>query len=142
MGSDVGWDAQSKTVTLTSTSGQTVTDADTFSDSNNNNSQNTGSVTKSRAEEIALSDAGVSRGDVDYIYSKSDYDDGVNVYDVNFIYNNKEYDYEIEASTGKILSYDVETNRSYRRGQGQKRGGFTRRFKTFGRQLYKNRNGF
>ena len=34
-----------------------------------------------------------------------DFDNGIQKYDVEFYYGNKEYDYEIDASTGKILSY-------------------------------------
>ena len=39
---------------------------------------------------------------------KKDHEDGLQVYDVEFYVGNKEYDYEIDASTGEILSADFE----------------------------------
>ena len=39
---------------------------------------------------------------------KKDHEDGRQVYDVEFYVGNKEYDYEIDASTGEILSADFE----------------------------------
>ena len=44
-----------------------------------------------------------------FIKSKLDWDDGRQVYDVEFYTSDyKEYDYEIDASTGSILSYDYD----------------------------------
>ena len=56
----------------------------------------------------ALNDAGVKESDTAYLSVKLDYDDGVQVYDVEFYVASTatEYDYEIDASTGKILSKD------------------------------------
>ena len=66
-------------------------------------------ITESRAKEIALADAGLSADQVTFIKSKLDYDDGRQVYDVEFYTSDyKEYDYEIDASTGKIVSYDFD----------------------------------
>ena len=66
-------------------------------------------ITEERAKEIALEDAGLSSSQVTFIKSKLDYDDGRQVYDVEFYTSDyKEYDYEIDASTGKIVSYDFD----------------------------------
>ena len=75
----------------------------------NNNTQTTAGITESRAKEIALADAGLSSSQVTFIKSKLDWDDGRQVYDVEFYTSDyKEYDYEIDASTGKIVSYDYD----------------------------------
>lgn len=58
------------------------------------------------AKEIALDHAGVSSAS--FIKAYLDYDDGIRIYDIEFTSDNKEYDLEINAYTGKILSYDVE----------------------------------
>ena len=66
-------------------------------------------ISKDRAEEIALSDAGVKEDDLIYIYSKQDRDDGRLVYDVEFVTDDYiEYDYEISVSTGEILGMDYD----------------------------------
>lgn len=44
---------------------------------------------------------------------KKDHDDGRQVYDVEFYSDNKEYDYEIDASTGEILSSDFEIENDF-----------------------------
>lgn len=63
-------------------------------------------VTKEQAKSIALKDAGVSESDTQFVWVKEDYDDGRAVYDVEFYANGVEYDYEIERSTGRIISSD------------------------------------
>ena len=77
---------------------------------NSGNSGNTGTttITETQAQQIALSHAGLSSSQVSFIRSKLDWDDGRRVYEVEF-YNTSnytEYDYEIDASSGDILSYD------------------------------------
>ena len=39
-----------------------------------------------------------------------DRDDGRLQYEVKIVYNNMEYDFDIDASTGSILSRDVESH--------------------------------
>ena len=73
----------------------------------NPGSGSTGSaVTVAQAKEIALKDAGVSQSSATFIRAVEDWDDGRSVYEVEFYANGTEYDYEIEKSTGKILSRD------------------------------------
>lgn len=105
MNSQVGWDSTNKVVTLTSS--YTVTDADSF---NNGQQQTTttGDIGAEKAKEVALQHAGLKASDVTFIKSVLDYDDGRKVYDVEFYSGNKEYDYEIDAQSGKVVSFDYD----------------------------------
>ena len=67
-----------------------------------------GLIGESRAKEIALQHAGLSSNQVTFILAKLDWDDGRRVYDVEFYSGNKEYDYEIDATSGAVLSYDFD----------------------------------
>ena len=78
--------------------------------SGNSGNTVTTTITEAQAQQIALSHAGLSSSQVSFIRSKLDWDDGRRVYEVEF-YNTSnytEYDYEIDASSGDILSYDHE----------------------------------
>ena len=68
-------------------------------------------VTLDEAKAIALADAGVSSSEVTYKKAKLDYDDGIKVYDIEFYTSSREYEYEINASTGKIVSRSSEAFR-------------------------------
>ena len=109
MGKSVAWDGATSTVTLSG--GNEITDADSFDQTGGNTGTSTGAaITAERAKEIALSDAGLSASQVSFIRSQLDRDDGRLVYDVEF-YNTAtytEYDYEIDASTGAIVSSDFD----------------------------------
>ncbi len=61
-----------------------------------------------KAKSIALGDVGLSASDVTFIKAKLERDDGVYEYEIEFIYGDLEYEFEINASTGKIISYDCE----------------------------------
>ena len=65
-----------------------------------------GDIGIERAKDIALSHAGLSRGNVSFVKTESDYEDGVKVYDIEFYSANIEYDYEINAVSGAIVSVD------------------------------------
>ena len=114
MGRTVSWNGTSSTVTLTG--GSDVTDADSFNhvtDADSFNQSGTGSTTASitaeRAREIALNHAGLTASQVTFARADLDRDDGRLVYDVEFYTSDyKEYDYEIDASTGAVLSYDYD----------------------------------
>lgn len=81
------------------------------SDSNTNDTTVDSSkvITEDEAKSIALKDAGIEEADAKSIQIKLDTDDGVKEYEVEFYTADKEYDYEINASTSKILSKDVES---------------------------------
>lgn len=70
-------------------------------------------VTEDEARKTALSDAGVTEDQITGIRVKKDHEDGRQVYDVEFYSDNKEYDYEIDASTGEILSSDFEIENDF-----------------------------
>ncbi|WP_066716705.1 PepSY domain-containing protein [Clostridium sp. Marseille-P299] len=79
----------------------------------NNNSNNTADnsnelITEDEAMAIALKDAGINEADATSLRIKLDTDDGVKEYEIEFYTADKEYDYEINASTGNIISKDVE----------------------------------
>ena len=65
-----------------------------------------GQITRERAMEIALADAGVSADGTSFVRSHLDRERGREVYDIEFYIDNMEYDYEIDAATGEILSVD------------------------------------
>ncbi len=118
MDKDVGWDGTTRTVTLSG--GSLVTDADTFepgagnNNNNNNNNNNTGTGTyigEEAAKAKALAHAGLQSSQVTFIRCYLERDDGRMVYDVEFYTADyKEYDYEIDATTGAILSYDYDAD--------------------------------
>ncbi len=66
-------------------------------------------IGEEKAGDIALEHAGVSESEVSFTQSKFDYDDGVAEYEVDFYIGTTEYDYEIDAVTGEVRSYDVDT---------------------------------
>ena len=76
---------------------------------NNINNSNNVAITDAKAKEIALKHANLSANQVQYLNAHLDYDDGMQVYDVNFYANNVEHSYEIDAQTGNIVSYDVDS---------------------------------
>lgn len=76
---------------------------------NNINNGNNVVITDAKAKEIALKHANLSANQVQYLNAHLDYDDGMQVYDVNFYANNVEHSYEIDAQTGNIVSYDVDS---------------------------------
>ena len=91
------------------TGSNTGTDTGAASGGNTGSSGTGAAITEEEAKEIALSHAGLSSDQVTFLRSKLDYDDGRQVYDVEFYTSDyKEYDYEIDASTGTVLSYDFD----------------------------------
>ena len=133
MGKTVSWDGATQTVSISgSTAGGQVTDFDTNNSSGGNtgntgnvggNTGNTGNVggntgtttglvTLEQAKQTALNHAGKTASQVTFVKARSDWENGRTVYEIEFIYRSGtgylEYDYEIDASTGKILSYDYD----------------------------------
>lgn len=111
MGKEVVWDSVNKVVTLKN--GGDVTDADSFGDGTNKPDvkpvqPSTPIITREKAKEIALGHAGLLPSQVTFINAKTDWENGIFVYEVEFYTDTKEFDYEIDAATGKILSYDFD----------------------------------
>lgn len=63
-------------------------------------------LTQAQAENIALKYAGFTAGQVTRLRTEYEIDDGIPQYDVSFYEGDWEYEFEIDARTGKILSYD------------------------------------
>ena len=64
------------------------------------------SLSKEDAEKIALEHAGFTADQVQRLRTELDYDRGRAEYEVDFHVDRWEYDYEIDAETGKIISFD------------------------------------
>lgn len=77
-----------------------------------NTNASAGKVDEARTKEIALNHAGIKAADATVTKSKLDYEDGRQVYEIEFYVSGStgytEYDYEIDAATGKIVSYDYD----------------------------------
>ncbi len=65
-------------------------------------------IGEERAQQVALSDAGLAANQVSKMKTKLKFDDGVWYYDVEFRTIALEYEYEIEAYTGAILEKDID----------------------------------
>lgn len=63
-------------------------------------------ITEDQAKAIALEHACLAEADVSRLQVRKDFDDGRQEYDVEFHADRLEYEYEIDAVTGKILSFD------------------------------------
>lgn len=68
----------------------------------------TGNIGIDKAKSIALAHAGVAAADVRFTKAKLDRDDGVALYEIEFRIGRVEYEYEIHATTGKILDWDID----------------------------------
>ncbi len=66
------------------------------------------SIDMEQAYTIAFENAGLSSGDVYDLKGELDKDHGGYVYEVEFKSGRKEYSYEIDASSGAILDYEIE----------------------------------
>ncbi len=128
MGKTVTWDERTETVFLSgSSSGSEVTDFDTSGQSGQSAATNqpTGVISLERAKQIALNHAGKSAGQVDFVKGKLEKDDGRWQYEVEFIVASGarylEYDYEIDATSGQILSYDQDAE-GYTPSSSQQQG--------------------
>ena len=67
-----------------------------------------GFIGEEAAKDIALKDAGFAAADVTELKAELDTDDAVVHYDVDFKNGGKEYDYDIDATTGAIITVDSE----------------------------------
>ena len=103
----VSWEAKTDTISLTTSSDSSlVTDADSFGTTSSKPS--TAYIGETKAKDIALADAGLDESQVTFVRVKLDYDDGRAEYEIEFYKDHTEYDYEIDAISGKIISYDYD----------------------------------
>ena len=78
------------------------------------------SVSRKRAESIALKSAKQTRGKVNFLPTEKKRENGIRVYEVKFYTASRKYEYDIQISNGKIVGYDIELRRgkySNKRGQ-------------------------
>ena len=78
----------------------------------------TGVVDEAKAQEIALSHAGVEAADATITKSKLDYDDGRQVYEIEWYASGAKYDYEIATATGEVISSGYEAKNVVGTGNG------------------------
>lgn len=71
--------------------------------------QSNTTITLEKAKAIALEKAGVSQSDATFTETSFEYDDGIPVYQIDFISGTLEYEVEINANTGAVIEYDVES---------------------------------
>lgn len=64
---------------------------------------NDSKITKDKAEDIALKDAGFTIENATVKTVKKDIEDGKEVFEIEFVAKNYEYDYVIDASTGNVV---------------------------------------
>lgn len=67
-------------------------------------------ITVDEAKSKALEHAGLKLADVRFVKAERDRDDGRTVYEIEFYHNRTEYDYEIDATTGAIISFDKDVD--------------------------------
>lgn len=68
-----------------------------------------GQLTAQQAKEKALARANLTLDEVVFVVCELDWEHGRQVYEVEFYTNDaREFDYEIDASTGEVLSYDYD----------------------------------
>lgn len=67
-------------------------------------------ITEAEAKTIAFNHAGVTESQVSNLKVKIDYDDGRVEYEVEWDIGRTEYDYEINATTGTIISFDIDND--------------------------------
>lgn len=65
-------------------------------------------ITADAAKQTALTHAGVSESDASRMEIGFDYEDGIAVYELEWNVGRTEYSYEINASTGDVVSYEAD----------------------------------
>lgn len=85
----------------------TILKADKDYEKNNNSSNSNSMISKDKAMSIAL--AKVSGATSSNIYIELEKDDGRYTYEGEINFNNKEYEFEIDAYTGNILKWEVDS---------------------------------
>ncbi len=73
------------------------------------NTSNTAYISVDEAKNIALGQAGLSASNVNFVKTKLENDDGRAEYEIEFYSGTTEYDYTIDAVTGTVLEYDMDS---------------------------------
>lgn len=88
---------------------ENIQDAVEDIDEDNNANQSTTAISAAGAKEIALAHAGISASDASFIRAELDTDDGVKVYEIEFTSGTTEYEYEVNAQTGAVIKFSMES---------------------------------
>ncbi len=65
-------------------------------------------ISVDKAKSVALDHAGLTADQVTFTKAKMDTDDGYTVYDIEFYSGRTEYEYEINATSGAVIDYDMD----------------------------------
>ena len=76
-------------------------------------SPKTSTISESKAKQIAVADAGLKESQVTFTKVQLETDDGRLEYEIDFNKEQFEYDYEIDATTGDIISADKDIDDNY-----------------------------
>ena len=68
-------------------------------------------VTREKAREIALNDAGLKQDQVTFTKVRMDREDGRQVWEIEFFRNNVEYEFDVDMLTGRIVESDRDRDR-------------------------------
>lgn len=82
-------------------------------------------IGQDEVKKIAFQDAGVAESDVSRLKVEKERDDGMLQYEIQFDAEEKEYSYDINGSTGEILSADVETAKTSSQNNANSQEGTT-----------------
>lgn len=98
--------AASKVTSPKSSSSKSSSSKSSSSKSTNSKSSGSGIISESKAKSIALKDAGLKASDIYDYEIELDRDYSVLKYDISFESGGRDYDYDINATTGKIISVE------------------------------------
>ena len=98
---DVAAEAETETTAVSSSGSSSSSSSGSSSDSSS-------AITLSEAKSAALSDAGLSSSDVTFTKAKSYNKNGTTIYTIEFYTSSYEYEYEINGSTGAVISKEAE----------------------------------
>ena len=66
-------------------------------------------IGEAKAKEIAFKRAGITADQAKFVTCQFDYDDGVAVYEVEFFFDKAEYSCDVNAKTGKVIKFEIDT---------------------------------
>ena len=66
-------------------------------------------ISVDEAKNIAVQHAGFNIANVTFVKQKYDFDDGMAKWELEFVVNTNKYEYEVSASNGTVLKYQVES---------------------------------
>ena len=74
-----------------------------------NTQGNAQGISVEEAKNIAVQHAGFNIANVTFVKQKYDFDDGIAKWELEFVVNTNKYEYEVSASNGTVLKYQVES---------------------------------